>query len=73
MMTSYGEDSIKALMPIIVTILESLDQSLTKCKGLCTTDCVGLKCFFNVCLNLRSLSVRFEKCLLLEIVIVDLQ
>lgn len=32
MMACYGEDSIKELMPLIVTILESLDQSLTECN-----------------------------------------
>ena len=33
MMACYGEDSIKELMPLIVNILESLDQSLTECNG----------------------------------------
>jgi len=33
MMGCYGEESIKELMPLIVTILESLDQSLTKCSN----------------------------------------
>lgn len=35
MMSMYGEDSIKELMPLIVTILEALDRSLTECNGLC--------------------------------------
>ena len=34
MMTIYGEDSIKELMPLIVTILEALDRSLTECNGM---------------------------------------
>ena len=33
MMTMYGEDAIKELMPLIVTILEALDHSMTECNG----------------------------------------
>ena len=33
MMSIYGEEAIKELMPLIVTILEALDQSLSKCNG----------------------------------------
>ena len=35
MMSIYGEDAIKELMPLIVTILEALDRSLTDSNGEC--------------------------------------
>uniref|UniRef100_H2ZKU0 RH1 domain-containing protein n=1 Tax=Ciona savignyi TaxID=51511 RepID=H2ZKU0_CIOSA len=33
MMAMYGEDVIKELMPLIVTILETLDRSLSECNA----------------------------------------
>jgi len=33
MMSLYGEDVIKGLMPLVVTILETLDNALTECNG----------------------------------------